>query len=138
MNQDEFINKTLGLPWVNRAVSFDSLDCWGLVLLYYKHVMDIELPTIKGYSKGDCDTAQGWQSGINQWQEINKPIVGCIFTCYKGGSPIHVGIAISSTKVLHARGFIDSPGKVEIHSMRAIETIYGKITYHKFIGLNNA
>lgn len=138
MIQTEFINKTLGLPWVNRAVSFDSLDCWGLVLLYYKHVMNIELPEIKGYSIGECDTTQGWDSGVNQWEKINSPVIGSVFTCYKGGKPIHVGIVISPIKVLHARGFIDNPGKVEIHSIRAIENIYGKITYHKFTGGNNA
>lgn len=139
MNQTEFINRILGKPWLNRATSFDAVDCWGLVLLYYKHVLSIELPTIIGYSKGDCDTAQGWQSDIHHWQQVNKPITdGLVFTCYKDGAPTHVGITISSTKVLHSRGFPGNPGKVEIHSIRAIETIYGKMTYHKFIGAKNA
>ncbi len=139
MKQDEFICIFLGKPWVNRAANFDACDCWGLVLLYYRYVLDIELPIIKGYSQGECSTAQGWQSDIHHWQEVNKPITaGLVFTCYKDGAPTHVGITISSTKVLHSRGFPCNPGKVEIHSIRAIETIYGKMTYHKFIGAKNA
>jgi len=138
MDQHEFISKTLHLPWVNRQSSFISVDCWGLVLLYYNHVLCIKLPEIKGYKKGSCDTGQGWDNGIDQWDKLEIPEQNAIFTCYKSGRPIHVGILISKTKVLHARGFIDNPGKVEIHSVRAIEAIYGKMTYHKFKGLNNA
>jgi cell wall-associated NlpC family hydrolase len=138
MNQSEFISKILGKPWVNRAISFDAVDCWGLCLMYYKHVLSIELPTIKGYKKGKCDTNQGWHNGVNQWKKLNKPKVNSVFTCYKSGKPIHVGIVISATKVLHSRGFVGSHGKVEIHSVRAIESIYGKMTYHEFKGLSNA
>lgn len=138
MKQTEFINKTLGLPWVNRASSFESLDCWGLVKLYYQHVLNIDLPVIEGYEQGECDTAKGWKSGVSDWVESNEPHEGFLFTCYKGDTPIHVGVAISPTKVIHARGFIDNPGKVEVHSIRAIKNIYGKITFHKFTGEKHA
>lgn len=135
MNQQEFIDRVIGLPWVDRASSFESVDCWGLVLLYYKHVLGIELPEITGYEQGECDTSQGWQSGVHQWQQVDKAAgSGLVFTCYKGNKPSHVGITISPTKVLHSRGWVNNPGKVEIHSIRAIERLYGKLTYHKFIG----
>lgn len=135
MNQQEFINKVMGLPWINRASSFESMDCWGCVVMYYRHVLGIELPTINGYEQGECDTAQGWQSGIHQWEQVDKASAdGLVFTCYKGGKPTHVGITISATKVLHSRGWVGNPGKVEIHSIRAIEAIYGRMTYHRFVG----
>jgi len=134
MTQDEFIRKTLNLPWVNRASSFESNDCWGLIVLYYKHVLNIELPKIEGYEQGSCDTSQGWESGESKWKELINAEVGALFTCYAGEKPIHVGILISTTKVLHANGFYNKPGKVEIHSIRAIKSIYGKMTYHKFMG----
>jgi len=139
MRQAEFIKKIIGAPWINRSSSFDACDCYGLVELYYRHVLSIELPTIKGYEKGECDTDQGWQSGIHDWKEVDKPSVnGLLFTCYKGNQPTHVGIVISPVKVLHSRGNIGHEGKTEIHSIRAIESIYGKITLHKFIGQVNA
>ena len=130
MNQNEFIKKILGSPWVNRSSSFDACDCYGLVTLYYKHVLGIDLPIIAGYARGECDTAQGWKSGIHQWQQMDRPTIdGLLFTCYKGGEPSHVGVIISATKVLHSRGYPGSPGKVEI---------YRKMTTHKFIGPINA
>jgi cell wall-associated NlpC family hydrolase len=135
MDQQIFIKKIIGKPWVNRASSFEAADCWGLVLLYYKHVLGITLPTIAGYDKGECSTAEGWQSDIHHWQQVDKATTnGLVFTCYKDGQPTHVGVTISSVKVLHSRGYPGHEGKVEIHSIRAIESIYGKMTYHKFIG----
>jgi len=135
MFQQDFIDKVIGNPWIDRTSDFDSCDCWGLVVLYYKYVLDIELPTINGYDKGECDTAQGWQSGIHQWQQLDKPIGhGLLFTCYKGDQPSHVGVTIGPLKVLHARGSADNPGRVEVHSIRAIQKLYGKMTFHRFIG----
>ena len=124
----------LGKPWVNRASSFGSVDCFGLVMLYYRHVMGIDLPAVDGFKENnnflDC-----YKSGIDQWQEVNAPTEnGLMFTCYRGGTPMHVGLCIGKGFALHARGNVNQPGKVEIHSIRAIAHLYGKITYHKFIG----
>lgn len=135
MVQQEFIDRVIGKPWVDRASSFDEVDCFGLVILYYKHVLNIELPVITGYAQGVCNTSQGWQSGIHQWQQLDKAVGhGLLFTCYKDGKPSHVGVTIGPLKVLHARGSVGHPGKVEVHSIRAIERMYGGATYHKFIG----
>lgn len=34
----DFISKVIGVPWANRACSFEKVDCWGLCVLYYRHV----------------------------------------------------------------------------------------------------
>lgn len=49
MNVNEFIKKVIGVKWVDRASTFKQMDCWGLVILYYRHVLKIELATIIGY-----------------------------------------------------------------------------------------
>lgn len=134
MTQNEFIKKVVGLPWVNRAISFDAVDCYGLVVLYYRHVLGVELPIPEGFNE-KLKTDECWNNGISDWEQVSSPNTGgLMFTCYKGGSPCHVGVTISPTHVLHCRGSERNPGKVEVHSVRTIESIYGKITYHKFIG----
>jgi hypothetical protein len=45
MTQSDFIGLVNGKPWANRACSFDEMDCWGLVVLYYRHVLGLELHT---------------------------------------------------------------------------------------------
>jgi cell wall-associated NlpC family hydrolase len=134
LNQNEFIKKILGKPWVNRAHTFGAVDCFGLVILYYQHVLRIDLPVVPGFDEKvnfvDC-----FNEGQKRWQEISLPNeTGILFTCYHGDVPMHVGLCVGHGKVLHCRGSENQPGKVEIHSLRAIQRLYGKISYHKFIG----
>ena len=49
MTVNEFIKKSIGARWIDRASTFDQMDCWGLVILYYRHVLGIELTPITGY-----------------------------------------------------------------------------------------
>ncbi|MBM7346227.1 hypothetical protein JOE09_005293, partial [Pantoea coffeiphila] len=34
----DFARAMIGVPWANRACSWQACDCWGLVVLYYRHV----------------------------------------------------------------------------------------------------
>ncbi len=52
MTQSEFIGLVNGKPWANRACSFEQMDCWGLVVLYYRNVLGLELHHIAGYESG--------------------------------------------------------------------------------------
>ncbi|QKF72792.1 hypothetical protein AFAEC_0601 [Aliarcobacter faecis] len=38
------IDKFIGIPFVSRGRSFKGCDCYGLVKLYYKEVLNIEIP----------------------------------------------------------------------------------------------
>ena len=49
MTQSDFIGLVNGKPWANRACSFEQMDCWGLVVLYYRNVLGLELHHIAGY-----------------------------------------------------------------------------------------
>lgn len=139
MNQKEFIQKMIGKPWVNRASNFDACDCYGLIQLYYQHVLNIDLPTVAGYDDATCSTEQGWEANIHDWEEVATPSEnGLLFTSYKDEKPAHVGLVISPTHILHSRGFVDDPGKVEIHSIATLKKLFGKVTFHKYTGASNA
>lgn len=53
MNSDGFIRRVIRKPWADRACGFDEMDCWGLVVLYYRHVFGIEIHQTKGYEAGE-------------------------------------------------------------------------------------
>ena len=57
MTVDEFIRKTIGVKWADRSCNFSEIDCWGLVILYYDHVLNIKLPEIKGYQSRNGSVA---------------------------------------------------------------------------------
>ena len=139
MDSLTFIAKIIGTKWVNRASSFDECDCWGLVVLYYRHVLSIELPTVTGYDD-KLDIADCWQNEAHlpHWVVVDNPSDnGLVFTCYKGDRPTHVGVTIGGGKVLHSNG-TNKSGGVQVNSIRALESMYGKMTYHKFIERNYA
>lgn len=138
MTESDFVDKVLDVPWVNRGTSFDGMDCYGVVILYYRHVLGIELPNPAGYVEG-VKTDQCWASETSsgRWQQVDRPSSGgIVLTAYYGDTPVHVGMVISGRRVLHCRGSESERGKVEIHNIAAIERAYGRVTYHEFRGLN--
>ena len=135
MTKNEFIEKMMFKPWVARAIGWQAVDCYGLIVMYYRHVLNIELPIPQGFYDEDDTRANSWFEGVKHWQDVKTPSAdNIIFTAYIGDKPAHVGLCIGDNKVLHARGTRNVGGCVEIHSLSAIERLYGKLTYHKFIG----
>lgn len=130
----EFINKMIGVPWRNRAIGFDATDCWGLVLLYFSEVLKVKIPVYDAFSSGE-DFDRCFNHEVSNWELTGNPDENIVFTAYKNGRPCHVGVCINKTHAIHARGSESNAGKVEMHSLRAIEKTYGKLTYHRF---NNA
>jgi cell wall-associated NlpC family hydrolase len=132
MDKMEFIKKVTGAPWIDKGCDFDGMDCHGLVCLYFKHVLGIEITmTPKG---SGATQPERWMNEelTGNWEKIDKPEKdGVVMTCYSGGAPSHVGVIISATKVLHSFGTKDNPGGVRVTSIEAIRRTYGRVTFHK-------
>ena len=47
MTEQEFISHWVGTPWLERGRSKDGIDCWALVVRYYKDVLGIELEELR-------------------------------------------------------------------------------------------
>lgn len=129
MDKQEFIDKVLFKPWVNRAAMFDEMDCFGLVQLYNEHVLGVPPFAVKGYTEG-----ARFERVVSD--NINKHYFQCgryqehaMVMFYAGSEPDHVGICIGGNKVLHARGKVGEAGRVEIHSMAALNTMFPRATF---------
>lgn len=133
MTEQEFIKRVLHKPWVNRACDFDGMDCWGLVVLYYRHVLGIELPEVSGYSAGEDFECLYNEHIYSDWEDVSHAAeAGLMVTIYHGPEPSHVGILTSDKRVLHCGGSIFAGGRVSIHSIAALEYATGPITFHRF------
>lgn len=125
MNKDFFLSKIIGVHWKDRSCSFDSMDCWGLVVLYYRHVKGIELHDLPGYESGD-DFITCHENLSEIWSQSSVEVNDCLVTFYHGDNPVHVGLIISPGKVLHSRG---ECGTVRIDSLLVLKRMYSDVRF---------
>lgn len=102
MSDDDFFNLMLGKPYVDRACSVDAVDCWGLVVLYYRMVHGINIHHSNEYSSGGSFITC-FSDEVLFWEHNASPVIGGIFVSYYGSMPRHVGIVAGRDKILHAR-----------------------------------
>jgi cell wall-associated NlpC family hydrolase len=128
MTQEEFIQKSIGIPWVKHAHSFESMDCYGLVMLYYKHVMGIDLGVmpIRDISEG------GFEEESSNWHESLPAQAGLAFMSFKGGIPSHCGIVIDEWHVIHSGGNDKGYGSVKIDKIASLERLFGKMKFYAY------
>lgn len=135
MNVNEFIKKVIGVKWVDRASTFKQMDCWGLVILYYRHVLKIELATIIGYETSQATLQNdALCEAQRHWLPCGK-INNAVFLAYVGDVPSHVGIVIDN-HALHANGNPTQGGQVQYNRLDTLERAYtwstlNMLIYHK-------
>lgn len=96
--------KYVGLSFLDGGRDFTGLDCWGLVRLVLKRECKIEVPSYGEISATELakvanmiaseSIGEPWVPSIN----VQKFDVAVI---HRRQSPIHVGIMVSSTMILH-------------------------------------
>ncbi|MEP9116290.1 NlpC/P60 family protein [Enterobacter roggenkampii] len=127
MNKFEFIRKVNSLPWADRACSFDAVDCWGLVVLYFRHVSGIEIHQTPDYEAGE-DFITCYEGDRIFWRAGSRK-EGNIAVFYRGERPDHVGIVIGSNRCLHSRG--EGEG-VRIDPLPVLERAFTKTEFLQY------
>jgi len=132
MQKTEFIQRMLGVPWANRACSFEAADCWGLCVLYYRHVLGVELHHSAGYETGS-DFLTCYRNEVVFWKVSGSPVEGGIFVGYVGDRAEHVGVIVEGA-ALHSRG---DGGAVRHDRLRVIERMFTRIEYLTYAANRN-
>ena len=128
MNKYDFVARAVGLPWVDRACSWQAMDCWGVAIMYFRHVYGEELPCVEGYSTRQITIADGFHQQIagGTWNRVDQPEGdGIAFMLFNGGEATHVGVVIDGTHVLHSAGNDNSPGQVRCDRIDAFRRFHG-------------
>lgn len=103
-------SKYIGLPYKDNGRDETGLDCWGLVCLFYKNELNIELPSYTELYSGGTDATipEIILAHKSNWIEQGIGKVGdvCLFNIF--GEPAHVGIFLGSGRFLHVRENQDS------------------------------
>lgn len=129
MRKSEFIEKVTGVPWADRACTFEAMDCWGLVVLYYRHVLSIEIHHTQDYESGR-DFMSCFAEEVIFWNDTEIFHDGGIFIAYYGAQPVHVGLTVNGM-ALHSRG---ECGHVRADSIRTIKKLFTKVEFKTYAG----
>lgn len=119
MTKKEFINKLIGTKWVNRGYDFSGCDCFGLVYLYMLHVKKTAIELTPDYLKNECfSVAFQSQLDAGRWNRVDRPKGDdIVFMCFAGDIPMHCGVMIGRSKILHSFGSCNSSGQVSVWDM---------------------
>jgi len=127
MLKHDFLQRVEGKPWLNRACSFDGADCWGLIVLYYRHVLGIELHDVPGY-EADSDFATCFFNEILYWQRGDIFTESDMFVAYYGAQPVHVGLIVNG-RALHSRG---ENGHIRSDNIRTIQKLFTRVEFYSY------
>ncbi|WP_393950085.1 NlpC/P60 family protein [Kluyvera intermedia] len=133
MSKEEFLSRVLGIPWKNRACTFEAADCWGLVTLYYRHVLGIEIHQTPDYEAG-CDFLTCYDADVVFWQREDSFIDDGIFVAWVGSNPVHVGLIIDG-RALHSRG---DNGHVRPDAIRTIQKLFTRVEFYSYANNRNS
>lgn len=133
MSKDDFLSRVTGIPWQNRACSFYAADCWGLVVLYYRHVLGIEIHQTPDYESGR-DFLTCYDSDVVFWHRTDSFMDDGIFVAWVGSNPVHVGLIVDG-RALHSRG---ENGHVRSDAIRTIQKLFTKVEFYSYAGDRNS
>lgn len=133
MSKDDFLSRVTGIPWQNRACSFEAADCWGLVVLYYRYVLGIEIHQTADYESGS-DFLTCYDGDVVFWRRTESFSDDGIFVAWIGSNPVHVGLVVDG-RALHSRG---ENGHVRTDAIRTIQKLFTKVEFYSYAGNRNS
>jgi len=126
LTSDQFAARAVGLPWVRWRSDWDSCDCYGLVILYFREVLGIELGNVP-----HTDIVAGFFS-MDCWRECDAEPGATVWMAWRDGSPTHVGILLDGDSVIHAEGSPDAGGSVRVTRLPVMSRIYGESKFLRY------
>lgn len=126
MTPVEFAGRMVGKPWKKWRASWEAADCFGLIVLYFREVLGIELGEVP-----HTDIAAGFTQARG-WQECAPEGGATCWMAWHDGAPTHCGILLDAQRVLHSEGSDDYPGSVRVSRLSAVQRIYGTVKFYRY------
>ena len=101
-----WLNKYIGIPYVDKGRDFSGVDCYGLIYLIYRTEFNIPLPHyLDAYPSANDKWAasKAVSKGLTEgWEKVKIPQFGDMLILNILGRPWHCGMMISLTRFIHA------------------------------------
>lgn len=97
------------------------MGCFGLVQMWHRHVLGIEVETWPTE-----DLQDGFAARRGCWQEVNGivPARTC-FLASRDGIALHCGVCVDAGRAIHSAGSEDRFGSVKLAGLSALQRMYG-------------
>lgn len=135
MTADQFADAVMSpqpFRWVRWAADWErrEADCWGLVVLYFRLVIGIELGPVPR-----TDIEAGYWAAEALWPRC-EPEAGSsvVFMAWHGARPRHCGILLPDGELLHSEGDEDRGGAVRVSRLVAMRRLYSDLRFHRYAG----
>jgi len=125
MSPQEFVRRAVGVPWVRWRSDWEGADCYGLIVLYCREVLGIELGAVP-----QTDIAAGF-SQARGWQQCEAQAGSVGWMAWIDGRPSHCGVVLPGGSMLHSQGSEDKGGSVRVTRLSVLQRIYSDITYYR-------
>lgn len=101
----------IGIPYLEGGRDYTGVDCWGLVLLFYRDFFGEDLvdpANGKAVSQDEAARLMDVEKATIQAAPVPVPEIGDIALMAFRGRPIHVGVYVGNGRLLHVMKGIDS------------------------------
>lgn len=105
---DEIITSLTQIPFIEGGRDENGCDCWGLVVVFYDKIFNKQLPFYgnvyyknkENYNK-TCSDINDIVDNEGLLKETTNPKFGDIVILNVFGRPLHIGIIIDNTRIIH-------------------------------------
>jgi probable lipoprotein NlpC len=103
MTIEEFVNKAIRVPFVDRGRDYTGWDCWGEIYCFHRDVKNILLPIYLDYSSTSAysELHELFSAGIKNWIAVDKYAPGDVALFTIAGQKRHVALVIDQKSALH-------------------------------------
>lgn len=115
-----------GIPWVKWRSDWQACDCFGLIVLYFREVLGVELGEVP-----QTDIAAGFFAA-DGWVECGPEAGATAWMAWRGGAPTHCGILLPGDRLLHSEGAETRPGNVRVTRLSVMRRAYGDIRFYRY------
>lgn len=107
------IKDFIGIPYLDGGRDLKGCDCYGLVALYYKHILNIDIPESKITAEQPRRIFLNYLNELSiNWRTIEAPVKDCVVAfAYNPNHPdlvTHFGVMIDNKTILHCLGKVNS------------------------------
>lgn len=94
------INDYLLIKHTPNGRKYPYLDCWGLIVDFYKNVLNIELNEYTDLDAGSMSRGLAYERNAGRFEEVKEPQDGDVIAFFVRGRLFHVGVFWRG-KILH-------------------------------------